>query len=374
MKNSLVLAAGAALVLAASVAPAARQEPIRHNPVVPERVEIGGWTPLFDGHSLNGWRGYKQRDASETRWRVEDGTLTVPAGSPGATNQRDLVTDATYAQFDLRWEWKLAEGGNSGVKYFVLEDRNDAIGHEYQMIDDEREPDAKVGPHHQTAALYDVLAGTDRPTKPAGEWNISEIIVRGLHVEHWLNGRRVLQYELGSPELKSAIARSKFRDVPRFGTPQNGHILLQDHGSQVWFRKVEISAVSSAPAKPARRDAVRVYVFATMPAGGAATDEDKARDAAAREVRDAIGRRKGLVMVDGRADADVIVEVTASEQHDEGGGFGGASLTRLGDAIIHLHVTSGDRESDLKGMGPGGWGRAAKDAADHVEKWIARTR
>src|SRR6185312_8589966 len=140
------------------------------------------------------------------RWRVEDGTLTVPPGSPGATNQRDLVTDATYAQFDLRWEWKLAEGGNSGVKYFVLEDRSDAIGHEYQMIDDEREPDAKVGPHHQTAALYDVLAGTDRPTKPAGEWNISEIIVRGLHVEHWLNGRRVLQYELGSPELKSAVA------------------------------------------------------------------------------------------------------------------------------------------------------------------------
>ena len=259
MTNSLVLAAGAALVLAASVAPAARQEPIRHNPVVPERVEDRRLDAALR-------RPFAERLARlQTARRVGDAVARRrrhahgAAGKPRSDEPARISSPMRRTRSSIcDGEWKLAEGGNSGVNYFVLEDRSDAIGHEYQMIDDEREPDAKVGPHHQTAALYDVLAGTDRPTKPAGEWNISEIIVRGLHVEHWLNGRRVLQYELGSPELKSAIARSKFRDVPRFGTPQNGHILLQDHGSQVWFRKVEISAVSSAPAKPARRDAVRV--------------------------------------------------------------------------------------------------------------------
>ena len=111
------------------------------------------------------------------------------------------------------------------------------------MIDDQRHPDAKIGPHRQTAALYDVFPASNRPLKPAGEWNTSEVIVRGRHVEHWLNGTRVLQYELESPELKAAIAKSKFKDVARFGTVQDGHILVQDHGDQVWFRKIEIKSL-----------------------------------------------------------------------------------------------------------------------------------
>jgi 3-keto-disaccharide hydrolase len=200
-----------------------------------------GWIQLFDGKTLNGWRGYKKPDVSGTSWKVEDGLLTTLATGQGDTKgRRDIISKDTFEQFDLRWEWKIAQGGNSGVKYFVLEDEDSAIGHEYQLIDDERHPDAKIGPHRQTAAFYDVFPAHDRPMKPAGEWNSSEVIVRGKHVEHILNGKKVLEYELDSPELRAAIAKSKFKDVARFGKPQNGHILLQDHGDQVWYRKVEI--------------------------------------------------------------------------------------------------------------------------------------
>jgi len=205
-----------------------------------------GWTQLFDGKTLKGWRGYKKPDTKEARWKVEDGMLTIPQTGEGDTKgQRDIITLDTFTQFDLRWEWKISQGGNSGVKYFVLEDQPSAIGHEYQMIDDERHPDAKIGPHRQTAAFYDVMPAHDRPMKPAGEWNTSEVIVRGLHVEHYLNGKKVLEYELDSPPLRAAIAKSKFKDIARFGTPQDGHILLQDHGDQVWFRKVEIKKLSA---------------------------------------------------------------------------------------------------------------------------------
>src|SRR3982750_479773 len=204
-----------------------------------------GWVQLFDGKDLKGWRGYKKADTSETRWKVENGMLTIPSNGAGDTKgQRDLITDATYEQFDLRWEWKVSEGGNSGVKYFVLEDKNSAIGHEYQMIDDERHPDAKIGPHRQTAALYDVFPAHDRALKPAGEWNTSEVIVKGKHVTHILNGKTVLEYDLDSPELKAAVAKSKLKDIARFGKPQSGHILVQDHGDQVWFRKIEIKKLN----------------------------------------------------------------------------------------------------------------------------------
>jgi hypothetical protein len=200
-----------------------------------------GWTNLFDGKSLAGWRGYKQPDATKTRWKVENGMLAVDPGDGKDTRgQRDLITTGTYDSFELSFEWRIEPGGNSGVKYFVLEDRDSAIGHEYQLIDDEKHADAKIGSHRQTAAFYDVLPATNRPIKPGGEVNQSRIVVNGKHVEHWLNGARVLQYELGSPAVQAAIEKSKFKGIERFGKPQKGHILLQDHGDRVWFRSIRI--------------------------------------------------------------------------------------------------------------------------------------
>jgi len=238
------------LVLTAAVlAPLGAQAPKKDAPQKPEptmkadtpKANASGWTQLFDGKSLNGWRGYKKTDTAGTFWKIEDGLLTLPGTKAGDTRgNRDIISEGTYREFDLRWEWKIAQGGNSGVKYFVMEDESAAIGHEYQLIDDERHADAKIGPHRQTAALYDVFPAHDRPMKPAGQWNTSEVIVKGKHVTHILNGKTVLEYDLESPELKAAIAKSKFKDIARFGTPQDGHILLQDHGDLVWYRKIEI--------------------------------------------------------------------------------------------------------------------------------------
>ncbi len=206
-----------------------------------------GWTLLFNGTSLDGWRAYKRADASGTRWVVKDGLLCLDPGDKTDTRgARDIVFDKPYSQFEFTWDWRVSPGGNSGVKYFVLEDRDAAIGHEYQLIDDTRHPDAKVGPHRQTAALYDVFPAANRPSKPAGEWNTSRVVVRGNDVEHWLNGTKVLAYTLDSPALKEAIAKSKFKDVERFGKPQNGLLLLQDHGDAVCYRNVKVRPLNGA--------------------------------------------------------------------------------------------------------------------------------
>jgi hypothetical protein len=222
-----------------------------------------GWLLLFDGTSLNGWRGYKKPDASGSRWRVEDGLLTVNPGSGTDTRGAlDIIAAAQFDRFDLTWEWRIAEGGNSGLKYFVLEDMDSAIGHEYQLIDDERHADAKIGPHRQTAALYDVLPGQNRPMRPAGQFNQSRIVSNGTTVEHYLNGTRVLQYELNSPALREAIAKSKFKDVARFGTLQNGFILLQDHGDRVWYRNIKIRRLPAASSKGTQGGAKGIQVVA----------------------------------------------------------------------------------------------------------------
>jgi hypothetical protein len=228
-----------ALIAASTAVPTAEpQNGAGANRLTPEEQKAG-WTLLFDGRSLDGWRSYKRPDAAGSRWKVEDGFLTLPARASGA-RQSDIISKDTFEQFELSFDWRVEKGGNSGVKYFVLEDRDSAIGHEYQLIDDEAHADAKVGPHRQTAAFYDVIPATKRPVKPAGEINTTRIVVRGKAVEHWLNGTRVLQYELDSPAVRAAIEKSKFKGIERFGKPQNGHILLQDHGDQVWYRNIKI--------------------------------------------------------------------------------------------------------------------------------------
>ncbi len=223
-----------AMMLPVSASHAAESE--NTLPTLSPRQINEGWKILFDGKTTHGWRGFKKEGFPTQGWKVHDHCLVHAAKGGGG----DLVTEETYEQFDLRWDWKVAPGANSGVKYFILEERGAAIGHEYQMIDDEQHSDAKTGPLHQTAAFYDVLPPTVKATRPAGQWNESRILVKGSTVQHWLNGKLVLTYTLGSPEVKEGIAKSKFKAVQGFGDRVPGRILLQDHGDEVWFRNIKI--------------------------------------------------------------------------------------------------------------------------------------
>jgi hypothetical protein len=200
-----------------------------------------GWKLLFDGTTTKGWHTFHQETFPAKGWVAEDGWLHCQADKGG-----DIVSADLFDQFELQWEWKLVPGGNSGLKYFVLDNRPSALGHEYQMLDDELNPDGKVGSgKHVTASFYDVLPPTVKPpSKPMGEINQSRILVRGNHVEHWLNGVKVVEYECGSEAVKAAVSASKFKTTPGFGMRAPGHILLQDHQSKVWFRNLKIRVLS----------------------------------------------------------------------------------------------------------------------------------
>jgi len=197
----------------------------------------GGWKPLFDGKTFAGWRGYRMKTMPAKGWKIEGGILKKIGGERGG----DIITEETFDNFELSWEWRINKGGNNGIKYLVTEDRPSAPGPEYQMIDDAANEDGKLGPKHATASFYDVLPpSADARPKPAGEWNESRLLIQGNHVEHWLNGKKVLEYELGSDLVKAAVAKSKFRNSPGFGEKIKGHILLTDHHDECWFRNIRI--------------------------------------------------------------------------------------------------------------------------------------
>src|SRR2546428_4322985 len=155
---------------------------------------------LFDGKTSKGWRGFKKPAFPDRGWAIENGWLKHKAtGGEAGAGGGDIITVDTFDNFDLQFEWKVAPGANSGVKYLVTEDRSGPVAHEYQIIDDARHADALIGPHRQTAALYDAIpAPASKPLKPAGEINSGRVVVNGMHVEHWLNGVKGIEYELGS--------------------------------------------------------------------------------------------------------------------------------------------------------------------------------
>ena len=198
-----------------------------------------GWQLLFDGRSLDGWRGYRKSALPDAGWEIKDGNLRTVAKVKGA----DIITTKSFTDFELSWEWRVAPRGNNGLKYFVTEDRPQSPGHEYQMIDDAGYP-GKLGPGHLTADFYDVLpAAADKPIRPAGEWNSSRIVVRGARVEHWLNGKNVLTYDLGSAAVKAGIEKSKFKGHPGFGEKITGPIMLTYHQDECWYRSVKIREI-----------------------------------------------------------------------------------------------------------------------------------
>ena len=214
-----------------------------------------GWRLLWDGRTTNGWKGAKLAGFPEKGWEIRDGVLSVlPSGGGEARNGGDIVTTEEFSDFELQLDFRLSPGANSGIKYFVdptlLKGEGSAIGLEFQLLDDERHPDAKMGVagNRTIGSLYDLIAATnlseaDRTTKrvnPPGEWNRARIVVRGRHVEHWLNDIKVVEYERGTQMFRALVAYSKYRDWPRFGEYESGPILLQDHGDLVSFRSIKI--------------------------------------------------------------------------------------------------------------------------------------
>ena len=207
-----------------------------HNRLTSEE-QAQGWKLLFDGKTTNGWRGFKQERAPDG-WQAVDGALTRVAGGG------DLITVDQYDSFELQLEWKVPEGGNSGIMYRVSEsgDATYHTGPEYQILDNARHADGKDA---LTAAgsCYGLYAPIKDVTRPAGTWNTARLVVNGNLVEHWLNDVPIVRYELHSPDWEKRVAASKFKQWPQFGQVPRGHIALQDHGDRVAYRNIRIRAL-----------------------------------------------------------------------------------------------------------------------------------
>ena len=206
----------------------------------PALAKKGKWKVLFDGKSTDAWRGFRQDSFPDKVWKVDGRTLRTIVGG----ESRDLITREKYRDFELELEWKIAPGGNSGIIYLVSEDFDQTYqtGPEMQVLDDAKHRDGK-DPKTSAGALYGLIAPVNKVLKPVGQWNKVRLVVHNGHVEHWLNKRKVLDYELGSDQLKHLIAGSKFKDFPRFAQNREGYVALQYHGDEVWYRKIRIRSL-----------------------------------------------------------------------------------------------------------------------------------
>jgi hypothetical protein len=208
-----------------------------------EQEKTGGWKSLFDGQTMKGWTIFKGKE--NDTWEVVDGTLHCKApGDSVATKRADLRTEEQFENFEFAFDWKIAPTHNSGVMFHVTEDFDVpyATGPEYQLIDDVNYPGG-VQPKNQTASNYDMQVAENKKMNPPGEWNSSKILVNGPHVEHWLNGNKVLEYELWSDDWKKMVANSKWKEFPGYGLTKKGYLDLQDHGGEVWFRNLKVKTL-----------------------------------------------------------------------------------------------------------------------------------
>jgi len=196
------------------------------------------WIPLFNGSTLNGWRQAQKDTFPDAGWSAQNGELSF---DPAKDHGTDIITTRSFTNFELIVDFKVSVGGNSGIKYFLIP--NTSLGCEFQLIDDSTHPDARLGinGNRKTGALYDILpASAAKPYKGAGVWNTARIVIKGNHVEHWLNGYKVVEYVRGSLIYQALVARSKYAHWVDFGMAEKGRILLQDHGDNVSFRSIKI--------------------------------------------------------------------------------------------------------------------------------------
>ncbi len=207
-----------------------------------------GWVLLFNGESPEGWRGFN-KEGVPSKWVVQDGALHFDPKAAGQGG--DIVSANTYGDFELQLDWKIGACGNSGVFFHVSEGQQyDTVwrtGPEVQVLDNSCHPDAKNGPDRYAGANYALQAPNPvDAARPAGEWNHMRVLVKGPHVEHWLNGKKVVAYELWGDAWKQAVQKSKFNDMKDYGMMKTGHIALQDHGDPVWFRNIKIRPLDRA--------------------------------------------------------------------------------------------------------------------------------
>ncbi len=224
-----------------------------------EQSEAEEWKILFDGETFAGWRGVGRDSVPAGHWIIEDGTIRkvasgdVPTAADGQPLEGgDIMTVDTYGNFELVLEWKVSAGANSGVKYNVSEEMSTgappvhaALGFEYQILDDALHPDAQNGPNRTAGALYDLVPpAPEKQLRPVGSFNEARIVFRDGHGEHWLNGVKVVTFVLASAVFDSAFAESKYRPIQGFAEQRAGHIVLQDHGDDVWFRSIKIREIT----------------------------------------------------------------------------------------------------------------------------------
>jgi hypothetical protein len=213
-----------------------------------EAEKHNGVRMLWDGTTTKGWRGANKTAFPDHGWQMENGVLSVLKSENDAARGGDIVTEEQFSAFELQLEFRLTEGGNSGVKYFVAEDGKSALGLEFQILDDARHPDAKMGTagNRTIGSLYDLIPAQKNPqaVRKIGEWNRLLIRVNpNGHIEHFLNGYKVLEYQRGTQMFQALIARSKYANAPGFASGKEGRILLQDHGDKVDFKNIKIRKI-----------------------------------------------------------------------------------------------------------------------------------